>query len=649
MSKIIRSMQDDLKEAEERKKKEARSNGEKHQNTEGLHEKMRGFSLSHLLGQDNDEDEREEKKTPQEEKEENKIERKTEEPAPSRTAEIGKTAEKEKTEQVTEQNGPINKAPSGDLPEQKTAKQKDEPEKVQKTEQQAGIVPEEKVINKQEEELKNLISRISGSLNETKKPAQATSETPLKTADIADKDSELKELLERMSASLKKDEKGLKQESEKVTEKIPEEKIEKTQKQGEEEIIEDELEQSAGKDGSYWSDLHKTMKEKEKDSAIVTTEIIKEAAEDTKTEPIIPKMEGPRTPEKTKPTEVETKKIEKQIEQSGVIIPRAAEKKEAITAIKKSLSDKYVNPENRLIFGKQEYYSSVHKKVQTRIKKDDLKEMEKALKTTEKKLSPEEEKKMLRRQIIKKYQIKLYSLPWIKIVIFTVLFLGTLGGTLYHILPQIRPQSQQTEKIAYGSNIALLTEKMTTEVVVKGSAIAGINYFNAGIDPWATFANKETIRLVIEHDDAEAILSKKDALISLLGETNAGNIPQEIIDNTTESYGVIVFKNGTSMRLGLVLAYEPEKDGLIRGAMNAWGNTAITDQRIYVVMKRLFLNDRITETYITNFQTGYYNGTELNYVNLPDSATSMDYVIINNMIIFTTSKETTRQMIELLG
>jgi len=626
-------MQDDLKEAEEhgKKEREAKKNTRKGQDSEGLHKKMRGFSLSHLLGQD---EEREEyTKKPEED---NMAEQKMKEPNPAET-ENEDIKEKEKPEQVAKQEKSVSKNLSENPPEQKTAEQQEnEAKKTSETNQKTTINLEEKTPNKQEEELKNLISRISGALNESKKTTQETTEPPLKPAEKADKDSELKELLERMSASLKRDETELKQESK------------KTQGQVEEEIIEDELEKDKGKDDSYWSDLHKTMKEKERNSAATTTEIIREAAEDTKTEPIIPKMKRPEIQEKPEPIETKTDK-EELIEQSGIITPKIEEKKEVIKTIKKSLSDKYVNPENRLIFGRQEYYSSVHKKVKPKIKKDNLQDIENTLKTEERRLSTEEEKKMLRRQIIKKYQIKLYSLPWVKIIIFALLFLGTLGGTLYYILPQVRPQPQQEGEVSYGDNIALLTEKITTEVVAKGSAVAGINYFDAEIYPWATFVDKETIRLVIERDDEEAILSKKEALASLLGETNASNIPQEVIDNTTEAYGVIVFKNGKSMRLGLVFAYEQEKDESIRKAMSTWGNTAITDQKIYVVMKRLFLNDRITETYITNFQTGYYNGTELNYVNLPDSATSMDYVIINDMIIFTTSKETTQQMIELLG
>jgi hypothetical protein len=65
-------------------------------------------------------------------------------------------------------------------------------------------------------------------------------------------------------------------------------------------------------------------------------------------------------------------------------------------------------------------------------------------------------------------------------------------------------------------------------------------------------------------------------------------------------------------------------------------------------MKNLFVNSRIIEQESLTFQPAIYNGTELKFINLPDSDTSMDYFIYEGYIVFTSSKDHTFQLIDKL-
>jgi hypothetical protein len=211
------------------------------------------------------------------------------------------------------------------------------------------------------------------------------------------------------------------------------------------------------------------------------------------------------------------------------------------------MSDDYVDPENRLIFGKQEFYSSMHKKVKPKTWEPNLEELKETVKEEEIKLSDEEEKKKLRHQIITKYKIELFSMPWTKIIIFSFLLLATLGATLYILIPKFIPKEQAAEEIITGESIAEIDKLIPQKIVAQQKEVSALNYFDSEIDPWKSLADGTIMRIVINNDEHEVMLPRDEALKVILGEDNFKNIPQNTLGFIDNDYDILAFKNNKTI------------------------------------------------------------------------------------------------------
>lgn len=538
------------------------------------------------------------------------------------------------------------------------------------------IIPPKQVdnslISKQQTkdaELSTLIKRVSASMEKT------TPQIKEKPQEIRkpDKDQELKELIERMSKNMEKEEKILQKEKTNTSKseqsdssKNPARSFLKNIFHKDEEDKEKDNQQKP--QDAYWEKMHKTLKDSQNNASEKKIEEIKkesimkpkeEAKKDVivkpakiiepvtqEATPIIP--EKPKNPEPAKEETIKTTEKAK-IEETGIIAP--IKKDEPI--VKKTNKEPgniigYVAPENRLIFGKQEYYSSLRKKVDLKTGEKSLDDMEKTLKQEEKKLSDEEEKKMLRHQIVKKYKIKFFELPIAKIIIFAILFLGTIAAGLFFILPKVAPIDEDPVTLATGENIAEIDQKISKEVFAKEKDIAAPNYFDDGLDPWKSYNNGDIIELKINYDDYEVMLPRDEALKAVLGEEQFKNIQEDFINSISQKYSIVAFKTENGLRIGIVLKYDQSQEEKFRSVMMDWEGTDTRSKKIYNVMKTLFTSSKIIEGNVTSFQPAIYSNTELRYINLPDTETSMDYVIYEDFIFFTTSKDTTFQMIDLI-
>ncbi len=500
--------------------------------------------------------------------------------------------------------------------------------------------------NTQENELRNLISRVSKSME-----GPANNQAKPITPERIDKDKELKDLIARMSRNLKQEEEVIKKEIEEPAKssEIP---------------FENEKNQQEGND-SYWEKLHDTLKQPGENTPEqkVIDEIRKEikltnenqlsAQEIKKVETITASQPKSSETNNTSSSTVQKDKASR-AEETGVITPKISDSTEEIQQnIAKKVSTykedgSYVTPENRLIFGKQEYYSSLHKRVKPKTKEEDLESVKNAVKKEETRLTEEEEKKMLRKHIIKKYGIRFFALPWGKIIVFSALFLGTLAVSLYYVLPRLVPTEPESAQLIAGQEIDKIEQKISKEVIAEQSQIATINYFDANLEPWKSYENGSIIKLQVNYDGTEVTISKDQALKTILEQNNFNKIPQKFKDLTTQEYKILVFKNNDSLRLGIAMKYDKTKEAEFRETMLAWEGTNIQSERMYNIMKKLFVSDKLIEKDIPSFQPAMYNDVELKYINLPDTGTSMDYFIYDDIIVFATSKDTSFQMIDIV-
>lgn len=511
-----------------------------------------------------------------------------------------------------------------------------------------------------DEELSNLIKRVSASMaGSAPATAQPVAAPPL------DKDRELKELIERMSKSMEKEEEILKQE--KAGEGKPQLADSDEPKKGSatsllknvfhkiENGLEGPEQEAAAPSpqDTYWEKMHDTLHSAESSpEKTMMEEIKKEIMLDPKP---LPRPSAPApAPQNASPKKAELIAPEEEVKSGGLIVPAKGAKPAPVKPeeeASRSAFD-YMSPENRLIFGKQEYYSSLRKRVKMKTEEKSLAGLGEVLKQDEVKLSDAEEKKMLRHQIVKKYNINLFKLPWAKIIIFAVLFLSTIGAGLYLILPKVTPVDEAPVEIITGENIAAIDAKLTAEVSAKRKTVTALNYFDGDLAPWKSFNSGDIVELKIKYDDHDVLLPRDEALKAVLGQEQFENIPDDFLGYIDQKYSILVYKNGDLLRLGIVLEYDQSREEDFRNTMLNWEATNIQDEKIYSVMKALFTSSRLIETNVTTFQPAIYQGplrdTELKYVNLPDTDTSMDYVISDNLIFFTTSKDTTFETIDLV-
>lgn len=545
-------------------------------------------------------------------------------------------------------------------------------------------------------ELESLTQRISGAMHSqtmpSTNPEKAEEPQEKESVPLSDKDSELKELISRMSNNLKETNEELQglteqlAESELVIEKLQAQSLnninqkvenssigisqrpkdvsvgiyekpveEKGQNRVEiqptkiiepaEKVLTEEKPPNKANETEtpYWSKLHQALKnspeEENKPKPQIAKPVIKE--EDNH-KPQVIKEEEEKTEAGGIITLPQTENLEEiEEEKTEVNIPK--------TKIP-NFYDNYINPENRLVFGKQEYYSSIHKKIKPKAKKENLEQFKDTFKAAEKLnlMTEAEEKMKLRRRIAKKYGLNLDALPWKKIIIGSILFLTIWGVTFTYITKKVQPPAPEVIVATPGKSIEAIDEKIKQEVTATQSQVSGINYFDAVLEPWKDFANSTTTRIRIVQNDNEIILTRDEALKTILGDENFNNIPQDFIDLVGDGYSVLVFKNDDDIRLGIALSFDQSKEKEIEEAMIRWEQSGTKRQRIYNVMKALFVKTKTTETEQNYFDSANYRGINLKYINIPDTNTSMDYFILEDMVIFTTSKETAIAMIDFL-
>jgi len=76
--------------------------------------------------------------------------------------------------------------------------------------------------------------------------------------------------------------------------------------------------------------------------------------------------------------------------------------------------------------------------------------------------------------------------------------------------------------------------------------------------------------------------------------------------------------------------------------LNNWEKTIVVD------MKSFFFKNEELKLATEDFQDNIYNETAIRYLNLPDSNLTIDYAIINNNLLITTSKESMYALIDAL-
>ncbi|MCK4592423.1 hypothetical protein KAT63_03215 [Candidatus Parcubacteria bacterium] len=335
-----------------------------------------------------------------------------------------------------------------------------------------------------------------------------------------------------------------------------------------------------------------------------------------------------------------------------------AEQKEASqkeNLSKKAYYDKnYVSPNERLIHGKQKFYSSVSKRIKLREEKDELKDLEDAAKMKKQKkiATKEEEYKELKKSIIQKYHIKLFSLPWKKIIFIAGIVFILTGSALYFVSKIKPPAPPAPPAIVTGIELEEFSN-LEKEIIIEKNGLKGNDTW-LKIKAEEIFDSSTNIKIIkliiIDNNTNKNILTLEEALdtIGIINiEDNINYLPKNFLEISTNNYNLFMFQaNKNSLRYGLAIKVNNADSMSV--IMESWEQEGAKNKKMTSVLKPLFIDDKNFEDVFVPLSATRYRNVEIKYVSLIDKETALDYFIYNDILVFATSKDSAFMMVDLL-
>ena len=505
-----------------------------------------------------------------------------------------------------------------------------------------------KLKNEEVSELKNLIEKISADSDkkniekkDVKKEdvvmdiaGKKTIGEQQKQVDLkTDEKKELKNLIDKISETIEKEEDKTVQ-TESSDDKLEEKKEDKTEKTEEDKQ-------------SFWSDVSKNLK----DNKLAEPQKIN--ATEEKNQPITKNIEGIKSvSEENKKEEYGNSGvlIKDKIEEThpqplsrGELVKDAGEKKE----IRKNFHDDadYQPPENRLIFGKQKKYSSVSKRIKLKEKKDEIEDMKNTDEIKEKQqvISEKEKYAKLKNRVIKKYNIKLFLLPWKKIIPIAIILIILSGAIYYTLVKEFTVTPPDPPVVIIGTEIEEFAKIRNTIEFTKDD-IAKMGFKENAINE--RFMDNEVEELKIIIKDNGNIIPLKEALGSVNVET--GDFPNNFWETITKSYNIFAIKTEQNA-FRFAIAIESNNIASLLKTMGNWEQESVDKRKMFNVFEPFFTDSKIEENFDQQFESTNYEYIYIRYTNLPDKNTSFDYFAKDGLLIMATSKENTNRIIDILN
>ncbi len=512
-----------------------------------------------------------------------------------------------------------------------------------------------KLKDEEVSELKNLIEKISTDSDKKDLEKKDVKKEDV-VMDIADEKTIDKQ---QKQAGLKTDEKKeLKNLIDKISETIEKEEDKTVPTESSDDKLEEKKEDETEKTGenkeSFWSDVSRNLKdnklaEPQKINAIegknqpITKNIegIKSVSEESKKEEY--GNSGVLIKDKREETLPQPLSPKKQGTARGELVEDAKEKKE----IRKNFHDdaNYQPPENRLIFGKQKKYSSVSKRIELKEKKDEIENMRNTDEIKEKQqvISEKEKYAKLKNRVIKKYNIKLFLLPWKKIIPIAIILIVLSGAIYYTLVKEFTVTPPNPPTVIIGTEIEEFAKIRNTIEFTKDD-IVKMGFKENAINERFMDNKVEELRIIIKDNDN--IIPLKKALESVKIET--GDFPNSFWETTTESYNIFAVKTEQNA-FRFAIAIESNDIASLLKTMGDWEQENVDKRKIFNVFEPFFTDSKIEENFDQHFESTNYEYIYIRYINLPDKNTSFDYFAKDGLLIIATSKENTERIIDILN
>ena len=116
------------------------------------------------------------------------------------------------------------------------------------------------------------------------------------------------------------------------------------------------------------------------------------------------------------------------------------------------------------------------------------------------------------------------------------------------------------------------------------------------------------------------------------------SIPPYTLAELKENYNLILYSQNGKTRLGLITEIENSEN--LKEQLRFWEETMFND------LKNMFLGEIPGGVATSKFQDNIYKEIAIRYINFPEPDLTIDYVIVNNLFVLTTSKESIYRIID---
>lgn len=118
------------------------------------------------------------------------------------------------------------------------------------------------------------------------------------------------------------------------------------------------------------------------------------------------------------------------------------------------------------------------------------------------------------------------------------------------------------------------------------------------------------------------------------------SVPPYALVELKDNYTLVIYSQNNKKHLGLVI--EAKNIDNLKQQLRFWEQTMVDD------LKNLLLDKNGSQAATIGFQDNVYKDTAIRYINFPEPDLTIDYAIINNLFILSTSKESMYKIIDLL-
>lgn len=143
-------------------------------------------------------------------------------------------------------------------------------------------------------------------------------------------------------------------------------------------------------------------------------------------------------------------------------------------------------------------------------------------------------------------------------------------------------------------------------------------------------------RILVKISNSDYLELKE--IIGRLGITMPIGILETAVE--TNNYTLFYYNQTEGGRLGLII--KMGKSDTLVGDLRSWEQTMQEDLGL------IFLQDDVPDAFTQEFQDNLYNDVAIRYLNFPTSDLSIDYAIVDDKLIITTSKESMYAAISIL-